>query len=149
MLTHKYGKYYKFDGKLLNSVADKLLKDNNTEKAIELIKQSITLYSNNQPLTQRLLLSIIQNDQKNYETERKKILEKAKEKNNNIEARLNNLGYKLIRFKNHEDAIKVFQLNTNLFPQSANAFDSLGEAYLLTDDKELAIANYKKSLAKR
>jgi len=32
------------------------------------------------------------------------------------------------------------------YPQSANAFDSMGEAYMINDDKELAIQNYKKSL---
>ncbi len=32
------------------------------------------------------------------------------------------------------------------FPKSANAFDSLGEAYLEAGNKDLAIENYKKSL---
>jgi len=31
-------------------------------------------------------------------------------------------------------------------PQSANAHDSLGEAYMINGNKELAIKNYKKSL---
>jgi tetratricopeptide (TPR) repeat protein len=32
------------------------------------------------------------------------------------------------------------------YPQSANVYDSLGEAYLLRGDKEKAIENYQKSL---
>ena len=40
----------------------------------------------------------------------------------------------------------VFKLNTNLFPESANAYDSLGEAYLMRGDIPLATANYEKAL---
>lgn len=44
-------------------------------------------------------------------------------------------------------AIKLLELNTKLFPQSWNAFDSLGEAYMMAGNKKAAIANYKKSLS--
>ncbi len=44
------------------------------------------------------------------------------------------------------DAIMVFKLNTEEYPQSANAFDSLGEAYMVSGDKERAIMNYQRSL---
>jgi Flp pilus assembly protein TadD len=33
-----------------------------------------------------------------------------------------------------------------MFPGSWNAFDSLGESYMKAGQKQLAIANYKKSL---
>ncbi|GAF76904.1 unnamed protein product, partial [marine sediment metagenome] len=45
-----------------------------------------------------------------------------------------------------EWAIRVFKLNVELFPESANAYDSLGEMYMKTGDKKKAIKNYKKSL---
>lgn len=44
-------------------------------------------------------------------------------------------------------AINIFKLNTKLFPNSANVYDSLGEAYLENGNKEQAIFHYKKSLA--
>ena len=47
--------------------------------------------------------------------------------------------------KNLEDAIKIFELNVHLFPESSNPFDSLGEAYLAKGDKKNALINYKKS----
>ncbi len=45
-----------------------------------------------------------------------------------------------------KDAIEIFKLNVEMFPQNANAYDSLGEAYLESGDKSLAIQNYKKSI---
>jgi imidazolonepropionase-like amidohydrolase len=62
------------------------------------------------------------------------------------EAELNSLGYELLGNKNFKDAIRVFQLNVEAYPQSGNVYDSLAEAYMDNGDKELAIANYQKSL---
>ncbi|MGH7455370.1 MAG: tetratricopeptide repeat protein, partial [bacterium] len=62
------------------------------------------------------------------------------------EGRINNLGYELLGQKKYAAAIAVFKLNVELYPQASNTYDSLGEAYMLNGDKELAIKNYKKSL---
>ncbi|MEK6281160.1 MAG: serine hydrolase [Acidobacteriota bacterium] len=72
-----------------------------------------------------------------------------KEKPDNVtvsEERLNNLGYTLIAQKKLPESIALLKLNVELYPQSFNTYDSLGEAYMVNGDKELAIANYKKSL---
>jgi hypothetical protein len=62
------------------------------------------------------------------------------------EERMNNLGYGLLQDKKIAAAIAVFKANVEMYPQSANTYDSLAEAYMTNGDKELAIANYKKSL---
>jgi CubicO group peptidase (beta-lactamase class C family) len=62
------------------------------------------------------------------------------------EDRLNRLGYSLLEQKKVAEAIAVFKLNVEFYPQSANVYDSLGEAYMVKGDRELAITNYKKSL---
>ena len=62
------------------------------------------------------------------------------------EDELNHLGYDLIRSHKLEEAIRIFQLNVESYPQSANVYDSLGEAYMDDGNKPLAIANYQKSL---
>jgi CubicO group peptidase (beta-lactamase class C family) len=59
---------------------------------------------------------------------------------------LNEVGYKLIGKGRLVDAIKVFELIVKEFPEDSNAYDSLGEAYMLNKQDELAIKNYKKSL---
>ncbi len=62
------------------------------------------------------------------------------------EAEINLFGYKLLNEKKYNDAIVIFKLNVEEYPESANVYDSLGEAYLDDGNKELAIINYKKSL---
>jgi tetratricopeptide (TPR) repeat protein len=62
------------------------------------------------------------------------------------EDELNNLGYQLLRDKKFNDAIRIFQLNVEAYPQSSNVYDSLGEAYMDDGNKPQAIANYQKSL---
>jgi tetratricopeptide (TPR) repeat protein len=63
-----------------------------------------------------------------------------------LERVVNAKGYELLSDKKLPKAIEIFKLNVLAFPQSANAFDSLGEAYLEAGNKELAIENYKKAL---
>lgn len=63
------------------------------------------------------------------------------------EAQLNLLGYLLIGRKRLDQAIEVFKLNVEMFPEAFNTYDSLAEAYMLDGQKELAIENYRKSIA--
>lgn len=62
------------------------------------------------------------------------------------EREMNSLGYQFLQNKKTEDAIKLFILNTIAYPRSSNVYDSLGEAYMISGDKKLAVKNYKKSL---
>ena len=62
------------------------------------------------------------------------------------EGQLNGLGYRLMQMKRVKDAIEIFKLNVEMFPQGFNTYDSLGEAYMENGDKTLAIQNYKKSV---
>jgi len=58
---------------------------------------------------------------------------------------MNRLGLRLLRTKKLNPAIRTLELNVAAFPKSANAWDSLAEAYM-TGGRELAIAYYRKSL---
>ncbi|MCP3063484.1 serine hydrolase [Myxococcus sp. K38C18041901] len=59
---------------------------------------------------------------------------------------LNELGYSLMRGGQQADAVKVFEANVALFPQDANAHDSLGEGYVAAGRKDEGAASYRKSL---
>lgn len=62
------------------------------------------------------------------------------------EGEVNSLGYRLMAQGKLKEAIRVFQLNVEAYPESSNVYDSLGEGYMKNGDRELAIENYEKSL---
>jgi predicted alpha/beta superfamily hydrolase len=63
------------------------------------------------------------------------------------EGHVNTLGYiMLYRVKDIRKAISFFEYNISHFPKSANAYDSLAEAYMVKGDHTQAIQYYKKSL---
>jgi CubicO group peptidase (beta-lactamase class C family) len=62
------------------------------------------------------------------------------------ETRFNQLGYGLLGRKETAKAIAVLRFNTELYPDSANTWDSLAEAYEGSGDKERAIELYRKAL---
>jgi tetratricopeptide (TPR) repeat protein len=55
---------------------------------------------------------------------------------------VNSLGYFLMGERDFEAAILTFESNRDEFPDSANAHDSLGEAYLQADRMEQAVESY-------
>ncbi|MEP0264668.1 alpha/beta hydrolase [Dokdonia sp.] len=64
------------------------------------------------------------------------------------EGRLNTLGLQLIfNPKNVQAGISIFELALQLYPTSANLYDSLAEGYLYIGDTKNAIYNFEKSLS--
>ena len=62
------------------------------------------------------------------------------------ESNFNSMGYKELRNKNYTKAVKIFNINIALYPNSSNVYDSYAEALMKTGDTVLAVTNYKKSL---
>ncbi|WP_200977272.1 CocE/NonD family hydrolase [Echinicola sp. 20G] len=64
------------------------------------------------------------------------------------EGKLNNLGLQLtFNPETSQNGINIFLLATHLYPNSANLYDSMAEAYLFIGDRDNAIVNFKKSLS--
>jgi tetratricopeptide (TPR) repeat protein len=68
-----------------------------------------------------------------------------------VERQVNSLGYELLAKKSFDDAIEVFKLNVEAYPDSWNVYDSLAEAHAARRDTakgdlQLAQQNYQKSL---
>ena len=59
---------------------------------------------------------------------------------------INDMGYRLLRIKEVKKAIDLFKVNTFLYPDNHDVYDSLGEAYLANGDKKLSKENYLKAL---
>lgn len=80
----------------------------------------------------------------------RQVFEEAKRRDPNAvlfqEATLNSLGYRFLQKQRVPEAIEIFKLNTEAYPQAFNTYDSLAEAYMINGEKELAIRYYKKSL---
>lgn len=62
------------------------------------------------------------------------------------EGGINIFGYNLMAVGEHDDALKIFKLNTEMYSQGYNTWDSYGECLLLQGKKEEGIEAYKKSL---
>ena len=74
-------------------------------------------------------------------------MQKGKRSNYDVsEAGINSFGYQLLGDKKPEEALKIFRLNTELYPQGFNTFDSYGECLMLLNKKSEALKAYKKSL---
>ncbi|MBT8260318.1 MAG: tetratricopeptide repeat protein [Flavobacteriaceae bacterium] len=58
----------------------------------------------------------------------------------------NQEGYELIRKKEYQKAINVFEINVGLYPNSDNVYDSLADAFARSGDSLQAYKNYKKAL---
>ena len=70
----------------------------------------------------------------------------GKSEYNVSESGINNFGYELMNAGKAEEALKIFKLNTELYPKGWNTFDSYGECLLKLNKKEEALKAYKKSL---
>ena len=63
-----------------------------------------------------------------------------------FEKEFNDTGYRLMNRNQMEPALHVFQLNAQLFPESANAWDSLAEANWRSGNTDKAIEYYNKAI---
>lgn len=62
------------------------------------------------------------------------------------EREINSFSYNLMGQGKSKEALKIFKLNTELYPNGFNTWDSYGECLLMTGNKEEGIKAYKKSL---
>ncbi|MFN2406792.1 MAG: tetratricopeptide repeat protein [Pyrinomonadaceae bacterium] len=64
-----------------------------------------------------------------------------------LERDLNDWAYRMLNGGGKpKEALEIFKLNVFLYPNSANVYDSVAEAYAANGQRDLAIKNYKRSL---
>lgn len=80
------------------------------------------------------------------ESEAKKMTADPKYRYVNFEQKINQSGYELLNSKQIEAALYVFELNTKLYPKSANTWDSFGEANWKANKTSKAIESYNKAI---
>ena len=101
-----------------------------------------------------LLITISRNFQEVYMNEGLDYIEKnfdnlVKEinKKNQKAYILNSTGYLFLNQGAYDKAIDIFKLNTRLFPEEANVWDSLGEALYKKGETKYALSAFKKALS--
>ena len=124
------------------SAANYSLNNNvNLEQGLVYIDRAIA--QNNSFNTKRVKAGILTALER--EDEAKTIIDEAID--SSTEPELNAYGYQLLGQQRNKEAIKMFKMNTDRFPESANAWDSLGEGYVTNGDNKDAIKCFKKSLS--
>jgi len=63
------------------------------------------------------------------------------------EGALNTIGYQLLQVDEIDKAIEIFEYNTELYPNSANVYDSLGDGLDAKGLKKEALQNYQKAVS--
>lgn len=63
-----------------------------------------------------------------------------------LEAEFNALGYRYLTQERYDEAIAVLTLNTEMYPDSWNTWDSLGEALFKSGMLDQALSSYEKSM---
>ena len=98
------------------------------------------------PIAKRFYSKMSEKDLSAAIEDYKNIKKNLPDKYDMSEPQLNDLGYYLLQKGDFDDAIEVFKLNVEFFPEVYNTYDSLGEAYMMKGEIKSAIANYEKSL---
>lgn len=135
----------------VNTTAYTLLRDQNPQKAETLFTLNTVLF----PKSANAWDSLAEIHIMTLRVDRAKALYRQSleldqyEKNHvrNVENFINRTGYALLKEEKIDQALAVFTLNTELFPQSANAWDSLGETYYTKKELPKALTCYKKSIS--
>jgi beta-lactamase regulating signal transducer with metallopeptidase domain len=77
----------------------------------------------------------------NADVEMKRINQKK-----SVQKLVNSIGYEMLNKGSVDEAIELFRLNVQAFPQSSNTYDSLAEAYAKKGETKPAVEYYQKSL---
>ena len=155
VFQHNGSLFYKtiFDGTIeLQYVGNSTLIDKNRNTKFQLINGSRDLLMNDnriEGLKDEVKLASDYIEEDNIE-EAVRCYEELMKKNAqmrfSLENQLNIAGYTCIYRKRYSTAVAFLKINTILFPESANAWDSLGEAYFINKQYYLAIEAMKEAL---
>ncbi len=142
-----FAAYRDFDGDLLSGLAERLLGNGRSDEAAAVIRLGFELHPASATDLQRLKLAAIEDDRASFDATAEKMKLRA-EDGAGDEALTNMLGYHLVGWGMIEAAIKVLELNVELFPESGNVYDSYAEVLLMKGDTARSIENYHRSLEK-
>ncbi|UCE23192.1 MAG: PD40 domain-containing protein [Candidatus Zixiibacteriota bacterium] len=145
-LQEQFDKWCVFDGRLLVAVGDRLMNAGRSDDAVALMRLGAELHPETLTIAQRLKLAVLDGDDALFDDVARQLRENAASLGGRQEIQINGLGYRLMGWRRLKDALRVFKLNIEVFPESFNVYDSYGEALLLDGDTTGAVENYQRSL---
>ncbi|HEX8737895.1 MAG TPA: tetratricopeptide repeat protein [Pyrinomonadaceae bacterium] len=111
------------------------------------VLQAALDYAPGTALSELIAAATMQKDLAEFVPKYKAFKANPKSKFVNSEAVMNTFGYTLLARQRVADAVEIFKLNAEAYPESANVYDSLGDAYEAAGRKEDAIKAYEKALS--
>lgn len=142
----EYSEYYLFDGQLLDNIGNKLIAKNLNYEAIAILNKSMELYPKPDTIFHKIKLAVLTDDIDELYMLFDIIKLEDTSVSNRREIPINQFGYELLVWQQPDMAAEVFKLNIDLFPQSANVYDSYAEAILILADTTGSVIYYQKSL---
>ncbi len=109
--------------------------------------QAVLDYTAGSSLAEMISAAAAQKDITDFVPKYKAFKSDTKHRYIESEALMNRFGYTLLQGNRIADAVEVFKLNVEAYPNSANVHDSLGDALAAAGRKEEAIKSYERALA--
>lgn len=109
------------------------------------LRAAIT-YTSKRPLAERMLDAYTANDPLLAARQYREFRADPTNQYASVEVEVNRLGYRLLAMGRIDAAVEALKLNVEAYPDSWNAHDSLGEAYLRAGNRELAAKSYRRSV---
>jgi predicted Zn-dependent protease len=139
------GKEQKIDAATIRHLARGLVEAKKISDGIDFLRAGIKMFPKNHALHQilgALYMITGKNKQGHGHLQTSLKLKPSQERE------LNSLGYTLMAGRYHAAALAIFKLNVATYPQSANCYDSLAEAYMRTGNSKMAIKYYQLTLTR-
>lgn len=127
----------------------KVVADSALITAHQLASQAVSEYKNSyfEPLQKALDAIANEAEAQKQETGIVEMLQKAIDNDILNEDDINLMGYSYLLNERVPAALAIFKANIQLFPASANAYDSYAEGLAMNGNNDLALENYEKSVA--
>jgi tetratricopeptide (TPR) repeat protein len=145
-LQCNYAAFCEFSDDLLAVVAWRAFREQHGALATAMYRVSAELFPAAVTDLFRLRSALVAEDQSALAELAEQLQAKAATLTRRDELQINNLAYEFVFAGRPRLGLAAFKLNTALFPQSGNVFDSYGECLLTLGDTAAAVVNYRKSL---
>jgi len=145
-LSRKYATAYHFDQVLLNEVASELISTDATDTAIDVYRLNFGLYPDFLFYPQKLVVSLLEKDTDAFNNIASVIERQPETMHQDLLDEINVAGEIFLRKGRVDDAIRIFELNARINPDSNWPFYKLGKAYYQLEDHETARNFFHKTL---